>query len=84
MPLLARVTTRREQHERVLKAMLFAAWLGPDPSPYPGLPQDSLPEPQAAGSGLPQASGAHPAVGAGRAGDGRGRVDIQGMARRQG
>lgn len=65
-PLLARVTTRREQHERAFKAALLAAGLGPDPSPYPGLPLE------VEGSGVPEASRLQPAAGAARAGDGGG------------
>ena len=71
-PLLARVTTRREQHERVFKAALLAAGRGSDPSPYPGLPLDSLPAAQAEGSGLPEPSNAQLGIGAGRAGNGGG------------
>lgn len=67
-PLLARVTTRREQHERAFKAALLAAGLGPDPSPYVGLPLE------VEDSGLPEASTTQPATGAARAGNGDGAV----------
>ena len=67
-PLLARVTTRREQHERAFKAAMLAAGLGPDPSRYPGLPL------QVEGSGLPEASRTQAAAGAARAGNDGGTV----------